>query len=45
MIAAVASVRTEKVINTTKIRFGLDLPPGRKRRELTAISSRKLSIS
>ena len=45
IIAAVASVSTEAVINMTKIRFGLDLPPGKNRRELIAISSRKLSIS
>jgi len=45
MMAAVASVSTEAVINMTKVRFGLDLPPGKNRRELIAISSRKLSIS
>jgi len=42
MMAAVASVSTEAVINMTNIRFGLDLPPGKNRRELIAISNRKL---
>ena len=44
IMAAAASVTTVAVNNSTKTRLGFDLPPGRKRRALTAISSRKLSI-